>query len=276
MRIFHVATEADWRRALETGAYTTSTRGRTLAQEGFIHASRREQVGGVLSTFYADVDEPLVVLEIETDLLDVPWREETVEGGETFPHVYGVLRPPAVVGWRPVRQPESPAPGPTSRRRVEPGPGQESVWDYPRPPRVEPSTELVEVRCGGEVVARTSASLRVLETSHPPVYYLPETAWADGVLRPATGTTYCEWKGTATYFDVVTRTRTASGAAWTYPSPTPGFEALVGHVAVMPALMDSCTVDGEVVTPQQGGFYGGWITSRVVGPFKGGPGTRGW
>ena len=163
-----------------------------------------------------------------------------------------------------------------SSRRVEPGPGQESAWDYPRPPRVEASTETVEVHLGGVVVARATSSLRVLETSHPPVYYLPLTAYADGVLRPVAGTTYCEWKGTATYVDVVTPSRRASRAAWTYLRPVPGFEALVGHVAVMPGLMDACTVDGEPVTPQAGGFYGGWITSRVVGPFKGGPGTHGW
>ncbi|MBF4764965.1 DUF427 domain-containing protein [Nocardioides islandensis] len=155
-------------------------------------------------------------------------------------------------------------------------PGQESVWDYPRPPRVEPSDEVVEVVLGGEVVARTTASLRVLETSHPPTYYLPADAFSDGVLRPTPGHTYCEWKGRASYFDLVTPTRTTARAAWTYPDPIAGFEALVGHVAVMPGLVDECRVDGEVVRPQEGGFYGGWITDRVVGPFKGGPDTRGW
>jgi uncharacterized protein (DUF427 family) len=161
-------------------------------------------------------------------------------------------------------------------RRIPPGPGQESVWDYPRPPRLEPSPAVIEVRLGGQVVARTTAALRVLETSHPPTYYLPVSSFADGVLRPTAGSSYCEWKGVAAYYDLVTPARTAERAGWTYPEPTPGFEALVGHVAVMPAAMDECTVDGEVVTPQEGGFYGGWITSRVVGPFKGGPGTRGW
>jgi uncharacterized protein (DUF427 family) len=161
-------------------------------------------------------------------------------------------------------------------RPVPPGPGQESVWDYPRPPRVEPSDEVVEVRLGGEVVARTTRSLRVLETSHPPTYYLPLDAFAEGALRPAADSSYCEWKGHASYYDVVTPARTAPRAGWTYPHPSPGFEALLGHVAVMPGEMDACTLDGEVVVPQEGGFYGGWITSRVVGPFKGGPGTRGW
>lgn len=163
-----------------------------------------------------------------------------------------------------------------SSRRVEPGPGQESVWDYPRPPRLEATSALFEVRLGGEVIARTSEAYRVLETSHPPTYYLPESAFAPGVLRPAAGSSYCEWKGQAAYYDLVTPARTAVRAGWTYPRPAPGFEPLVGHVAVMPGLVDECRVDREVVVPQEGGFYGGWVTSRVVGPFKGGPGTRGW
>ncbi len=157
-----------------------------------------------------------------------------------------------------------------------PGPGQESVWDYPRPPRVEPSAELVEVRFGGQLVARSRRTLRVLETSHPPTYYLPLDDVESGALRPAAGSTWCEFKGEATYFDVVAGSVVARRAAWTYPRPTRGFEVLVDHVAVMPSAVDACTVDGELVRPQEGGFYGGWVTSRVVGPFKGGPGTRGW
>ncbi len=163
-----------------------------------------------------------------------------------------------------------------SRTPVQPGPGQESVWDYPRPPRVEQSRETVEVVLGSEVVARSDASYRVLETSHPPTYYLPAAAFADGVLRPADGSSYCEWKGQATYFDLVTGSRTAPRAGWTYPTPTQGFEVIRDHVAVMPGLVDRCVVDGETVEPQAGGFYGGWVTSRVVGPFKGEPGTWGW
>ncbi len=157
-----------------------------------------------------------------------------------------------------------------------PGPGQESVWDYPRPPRVETSTETIEVRLGGLVVARTQVSLRVLETSHPPAYYLPVDAFEPGVLRPVAGSTFCEWKGVATYYDLVTRAATASRAAWTYPEPTAGFEAIRDHVSIMPGLVDACLVDSEVVRAQEGGFYGGWITDRVVGPFKGAPGSRGW
>ena len=155
-------------------------------------------------------------------------------------------------------------------------PGQESVWDYPRPPRVEPGAETVEVVLGGIVVARTKASLRVLETSHPPTYYLPREAFLEGVLRPTAGHTYCEWKGQASYADLVAGTATALRAAWTYPDPVDGFAALLGHYAVMPGLVEECRVDGERVLPQQGGFYGGWITDRVVGPFKGRPGSWGW
>ena len=170
-----------------------------------------------------------------------------------------------------------------SRVRPDPaGPGQESVWDYPRPPRVEPTTELVRVVLGGVTVAETREALRLLETSHPPTYYLPVAAFVPGVLRRSQGHpgTFCEWKGRASYLDLVgggpDRPVVAAAAAWTYDDPSPGFEALAGHVAVYPAAVDRCEVDGEVVTPQTGGFYGGWVTSRVVGPFKGGPGTAGW
>ena len=157
-----------------------------------------------------------------------------------------------------------------------PGPGQESVWDYPRPPRVELSSEEIEIRLGGQVIARTRSSYRVLETSHPPSYYLPVAAFGDGVLRAVAGTTFCEWKGHASYYDLVTRARTAPRAAWTYPSPTAGFEAIRDHLSVMPGLVDECLVDGEAVRAQDGGFYGGWITSKVTGPFKGLLGSRGW
>ncbi len=152
----------------------------------------------------------------------------------------------------------------------------ESVWDYPRPPRLEVFTGSITVELGGEVVASTRRGFRVLETSHPPTYYLPADAFAEGVLRPASGSSWCEWKGTASYFDVVSAKRTAPRAAWTYLNPTPGFTDLAGAVAVMTAAVDRCTVNGETVVPQPGGFYGGWITSWVVGPFKGIPGSAGW
>ncbi len=160
--------------------------------------------------------------------------------------------------------------------RIEPGPGQESVWDYPRPPRVQGTGERVVVELGGVVLAQTTHALRVLETSHPPVYYLPRDAFAPGALEPAGGSSYCEFKGMARYLDLVGGDRRAPRAGWFYPDPEPGFEALRDHVAVYPGALDRCTVDGEQVTAQAGGFYGGWITSRVVGPFKGEPGTLKW
>lgn len=152
----------------------------------------------------------------------------------------------------------------------------ESVWDYPRPPRLERTTALLEVELGGVVVASTTDGWRVLETSHPPTYYLPAVAFAEGVLRPTAGSSFCEWKGVASYFDLVTEARVAPKAAWTYVDPTPGFEPIAGAVAVMAGQVDVCRVDGETATPQPGGFYGGWITSTVTGPFKGVPGSMGW
>lgn len=158
----------------------------------------------------------------------------------------------------------------------QPGPGQESVWDYPRPPRLEPFAGLITIELGGRVVASAERGWRVLETSHPPTYYLPPESFADGVLRPAAGSSWCEWKGRARYFDLVTAAGVATRAAWSYPDPTPGFTPIRDAIAVMAAMVDRATVNGETVTPQPGGFYGGWITSGVVGPFKGGPGSAGW
>ena len=152
----------------------------------------------------------------------------------------------------------------------------ESVWDYPRPPAVREVRERIEVWFAGAQVAGCDRALQVLETSHPPTYYLPLEAFAEGVLHPVSGSTWCEFKGRAAYFDVGVGDRRAERAAWHYPEPTAGYAVLADHVAVMPGAMDRCTVDGELVVPQEGGFYGGWITSRVTGPFKGAPGTRGW
>jgi uncharacterized protein (DUF427 family) len=155
-------------------------------------------------------------------------------------------------------------------------PGVESVWDYPRPPSVRRVHERVEIWFGGERIAVCDEAVQVLETSHPPTYYLPKSAFEDGALVPVRGTTFCEFKGVASYFDVVAGGRTAERAAWHYPDARGRYAVLLGHVAVMPGLMDRCTVDGEEVVPQEGGFYGGWITSKVTGPFKGAPGTLGW
>ena len=154
---------------------------------------------------------------------------------------------------------------------------RESVWDYPRPPVVDPSSEHVVIELDGEVVVDTRHSFRVLETSHPPVYYVPVAAIRPGLLTPAPGTTWCEFKGSASYFDVACPSgRVIPRAAWHYPDPTGPYDALVGHVAFYPGRMDRCTVDGETVVAQPGDFYGGWITSKVTGPFKGPPGTAGW
>jgi len=156
------------------------------------------------------------------------------------------------------------------------GPGQESVWDYPRPPRVEPDGRLVVVVLGGVELCRTTRALRVLETSHPPGWYLPREDWVDGALQEAPGSSYCEWKGVASYLTLVGGDRRAERAAWSYPDPVPAYEVLRDAVALYPASVDSCTVDGERVRGQDGGFYGGWVTSEVVGPFKGGAGSTYW
>ncbi len=155
-------------------------------------------------------------------------------------------------------------------------PGQESVWDYPRPPAIMASDEQIVIRLGGVDICETNTSWRILETSHPPTYYLPRAAFSDGALVPSHGHSFCEWKGQASYLDVVGGSKIARRAAWYYPNPEPHYAAIRGHVAVYAGLMDECLVDGERVLPQPGGFYGGWITSNVVGPFKGIPGSSGW
>ena len=158
----------------------------------------------------------------------------------------------------------------------KPGPGQESVWDYPRPPRVESEPRLVKIIFNGMAIAETGSALRVLETSHPPNIYVPLADVASGVLTPSDQRSVCEWKGAADYWDIGVGDRFAAAAAWSYPAPRPGFEALVDHLSFYPQLMDACYLGEELVTPQPGGFYGGWITNDVVGPFKGGPGSWGW
>lgn len=164
------------------------------------------------------------------------------------------------------------------RRRpspVPPGPGQESVWDYPRPPRIERRTRLVEVRFGEVLIGRTTNPLRGCETASPPVYYLPPEDVELGLLRPGYGHSTCEWKGPAAYWTVVVGDKRLDNAGWSYPEPWEGSEALAGHFSFYPALLD-CRVDGERARPQEGGFYGGWVTDEVVGPWKGEPGTGHW
>jgi uncharacterized protein (DUF427 family) len=161
-------------------------------------------------------------------------------------------------------------------RRIEPGPGQESVWDYPRPPRIERTTRHLRVVFHGVTLAETRRAYRVLETSHPPVYYIPPEDIQMEYLQPTARTSMCEWKGQARYYTVRVGDREARHAAWAYPRPTPAFASIQGYVAFYAQAMDVCTVDGEVVEPQPGGFYGGWITRDIVGPFKGVAGSAGW
>lgn len=155
-------------------------------------------------------------------------------------------------------------------------PAAESVWDYPRPPALRHADQHIEVWLGGEQIVACGQALQVLETSHPPTYYLPADAFVDGALVSVEGTTWCEFKGHASYFDVRGGGVVAARAAWTYREPSPGYGALRGRVSLMPGAMDRCVVDGQTVQAQQGDFYGGWITSAVRGPFKGAPGTGGW
>ena len=159
---------------------------------------------------------------------------------------------------------------------IPPGAGQESVWDFPRPARAEPVTAHLRVEVAGRTVAETRAGFRAIETSHPPSYYFPPADVDMACLEPAETRSSCEWKGGARYHDVVVGAVRRPSAAWAYPDPTPAFRLLGGYLAFYPGRVDACFVDGERVTPQEGGFYGGWITSRVAGPFKGPKGTNGW
>lgn len=160
--------------------------------------------------------------------------------------------------------------------RIEPGPGQESVWDYPRPPALEAVTSRLRVVVAGVTIADTTNGLRVLETSQPPAYYLPPADIDLAYLFPSLSRTFCEWKGLAGYWTIRVGTDERPDAAWSYPSPTARFEALRDHLAFYPQRVDACFVDDEQVRANEGGFYGGWITSKVVGPFKGGTGTAYW
>jgi len=162
--------------------------------------------------------------------------------------------------------------------RVQPGPGQESVWDYPRPPRVEPVADRLRVVVDGETVADTTGGLRVVETAGAPVYYIPPgDVRADRLGRGSGRTTVCEWKGVARYHSIVgARGTRIDDAAWSYDDPNPGYEAIRGYLAFSAGRVDEAWVGDERASPQPGGFYGGWVTSRIVGPIKGEPGSGGW
>jgi uncharacterized protein (DUF427 family) len=161
-------------------------------------------------------------------------------------------------------------------QRIPPGPGQESVWDYPRPPRLEEVRKHIRVIFNGVTIAETRRAKRVLETSHPPVYYLPPEDIKMEYLTPAAGGSWCEWKGQARYYNLAVGDKQAGQVAWSYPQPTPDFESIKDYLAFYARPMDACYVDEELVTPQPGDFYGGWITADIVGPFKGEPGSGGW
>jgi len=148
---------------------------------------------------------------------------------------------------------------------------RESVWDYPRPPRLEPSSKTVRVMLGGEVIAESSRAYRVLETSHPPTWYIPKADIKMELLRPTRKSSFCEWKGQASYWSAAS----AENAAWSYESPNASFKAIQGHLAFYPSRFE-CYVDDERVVAQPGDFYGGWITQDIAGPYKGGAGTSGW
>ncbi len=167
----------------------------------------------------------------------------------------------------------------TMRRRpqeiVEPGPDQESVWDYPRPPRVEKVGAPVRVELDGILIAETTNALRVCETASPPTYYIPPEDIQVELLRPSPRRSTCEWKGGTVYWTISTNGDSATEAAWSYPDPRPGFEAIKDHLAFYPRKVDAW-VGEHRVRPQPGGFYGGWVTPDLVGPFKGEPGTEGW
>lgn len=163
------------------------------------------------------------------------------------------------------------------RPRPDPaGIGQESVWSYPRPAIAQPTDARIRIEHRRQIVADTRSAVRTLETSHPPSYYIPRTDIAPGALRRADGSSFCEWKGAATYWDVVVDGTVLARVGWSYADPTPEFAALRDHVAFYAAPFARCSVVGDTVIPQPGNFYGGWTTSRVVGPFKGGPDSHGW
>jgi len=158
---------------------------------------------------------------------------------------------------------------------MQPGPGQESAWDYPRPPRIELDRREIVVRVVDVEVARTRRGQRVLETASPPTLYIPRADIRTEYLRPAPGASSCEWKGTARYWTVTVAPVTFDAVGWSYDDPLPEFDAIRGHLSFYPGRVE-CYVAGIRVTAQAGGFYAGWVTPEVVGPFKGDPGTSGW
>jgi uncharacterized protein (DUF427 family) len=169
-----------------------------------------------------------------------------------------------------------PSPADAADRRIAPGPGQESVWDYPRPPRLERNTRRLLVVFAGTVIADSKQGFRVCETSGPPVFYVPPLDVRLEFLHEVTAATVCEWKGVASYFDVAVGDRVAAAAAWSYREPSIDYQTLAGCFGFFAGRVDACYLDGELVQAQPGDYYGGWITHDIVGPFKGAPGTLHW
>lgn len=155
------------------------------------------------------------------------------------------------------------------------GPGQESVWDYPRPPALVPEKRYITITWQGQSVVESSNSIRVLETASPPTFYFPPEAVNTALLQAATGSSYCEWKGEASYWTLAIPGHTLERVGWSYCSPTPAFAAIAGWIAFYPHHLD-CKVDHQQVAPQGGSFYGGWVTAEIVGPWKGESGSGGW
>ena len=153
---------------------------------------------------------------------------------------------------------------------------RESVWDYPRPPKVEPINKRIRVEFAGELVADTQRGIRVVETSHPPVYYIPRADIRTEILSLGSRHTFCEFKGLASYWTLRVRDKFSADAAWSYEDPSPGYEAIRGHLGFYVTRVDACFIDDERVQAQPGEFYGGWVTSEIIGPFKGGPGSTTW
>jgi len=161
-------------------------------------------------------------------------------------------------------------------KAIKPKQGQESVWDYPRPPKLERIGESVRVIFNGKVLAETNDALRILETSHPPTVYIPKKDIDLSMLEEASRNTYCEWKGKGSYYHLIDGDRVVENAAWYYHNPRNAYADLKDHIAFYPSKVDQCFIGDEEVEAQAGDFYGGWITSKIVGPFKGGEGTFGW
>ncbi len=149
------------------------------------------------------------------------------------------------------------------------------MWDYPRPPRLEPSSKNIRVLFAGQLIAQSTAAYRVLETSHPPTWYIPRADIKMEFVKSTAKSSFCEWKGMATYWTVRIGNQAQENAAWSYESPNPAFTPIKGHLSFYPSRFE-CYVDDERVQAQAGDFYGGWITSDITGPFKGAPGTWGW